>query len=479
VSSSGDDLVICDKEGFISFISKNKLSWRYNIGFEIKDIKITALGDYFVILDAYNRIYLFSKVFNIEKMGPIWSLNLRSCKIRGIYSAGSVPPFVRILVVNNENISIFTEKGDQAWTYNLKSEEMMSKMSWDGCWLCAIDSDGLIYLFNINEPKPMWILKTNIYNASLDISLDNRYIFIGGNNEKNKGVIYLLTLREGKIIFYKETESSIRNVYISSDGSKMFSLNENGILTIFYKEGENINEKNFDYPKKIKEIYVPPYGSYLLAVNFGGELYLFHLSRPAPLWRFISHVESPLTSISLNGEKIILIENKKINIFTNTPLSEIIPGSRELWTINFSVGIIFIISMILAFMKKQKIIAGDKSELLNASIGFAVGTLIGFFKFKSMINSVMFSGLTSAISCALTSKKKNIPSFILGWYIGSMNAGGLGFLLGLSTWLSGDERDIVQLTVYNAIYGLNVGILYSVLGVIIGMFITLFYKKAV
>lgn len=479
-SPIGEDIIIYDENRTISCITKNKLSWNYNIKDEIIDMRISLVGDYFVILDNNFKLSLFSKNVDVEKMSPLWSHYISSCKIRDIYSSGSIPPLVYVLVSNGSNLFLFTREGTLIWSYKLLSEESTSKISWDGSWIVTIDSKGLLSTFSIKETNPSWTLKTEIINASLEISLDNRFLLVSGENEgNNKGLIYLLSLKTGEIKFKKEFNSPIKEACISYNGNKIFILCEDGSVIIFYKENENMMEIKLNFDQKLESIIVPPYSPYFLGLSYDGELFLFHLSRRAPLWKYPMKCRNTTISTSLNGEKIFVAESNNINILLNSLLSEIIPGSRTLWGVIFSIGILIILNLLYFLMKKHKIIIVEKCGIFIASICFSIGTFFGFLQLKSLINSLIFCGLPFSTTFTLSFKKKNLASFLISSYIGYIFCGITGIIFGLSKWLYGDERDIIQLTIYYGIYGLNTGFPYVIFGTVIGFLITLSYNRLV
>lgn len=64
--------------------------------------------------------------------------------------------------------------------------------------------------------------------------------------------------------------------------------------------------------------------------------------------------------------------------------------------------------------------------------------------------------------------------------MGCFGSGTAGFLMALITWFGGDERNIVQLTLFHLFDGLKIGALFGPLGSIFGVLVVnLIISKAI
>lgn len=473
-TSTGALLGVGDKSGSISLVSRGMSNprWRYRGEFNALSIELTAGGDYLVALDSNDTISLFSRTPHLREgeVYPLWTHHIPAGKMGGIYSSGGIPSLVYVVASSGGSIHLLSKSGEKLWEYQTGAEEVVTTISSDGSRIAAGDSRGNIYMFKVGSSTPLWSFPIGSRIASIAISFNGMYIVAGGVTDEGEGQISLLSLG-GEPIYDRRVDRPIRTVHISYDGSSVIADKEDGTAVIIYHDGSVIRDHDLQVPEGIRSMRSSPFGSYVVASNPEGETYIYYLPRPAPLWRFKVQDEEPSLAITRNGEYVFVAGSNEVHLLSNTHVTEMIPGSRIGWTIVFFLGVGMALSSIVSARGGLNLNHIGKGDYLTISLGFIVGVFVGLLITKDIGKAVLICGVGSALGSLIGWRGRSIVSYISGCYLGCFGSGAAGYLIGLLIWFSGDERNIVQLTLDNLFSGLKIGVIFGPLGATIGTFV--------
>ncbi|MBS7631276.1 PQQ-binding-like beta-propeller repeat protein [Candidatus Bathyarchaeota archaeon] len=479
ISITGRSIALGDENGAVYFFSKNmeKPLWVFESSSKIRSLKLSAQGDYLVVLDDNNALTLFSSISIIKegRVEPLWIRNFGSCEILGIYSMGEMPPLVYILVKNREGVYLFNTKGEIMWNYRINNRETNAVLSYDGKWIIVFDDFGIVSLFSVHSTKPVWSVSTQLLSLSLTISINGEYIGVGGVFENTSRVL-MLSLKDGNKIYSKPLPGHIESISISSNGGKMYVNKEDGSVLVLFYENSRVSEKLIHVSNSMSQLVSSPFSSYLLAGTSDGEVYFFHLSRPAPLWRF---TVKDLSSIQMShdGESIFVGNSNSIYFLTNTQFSEVLPGSRLGWGAAYTLAVGVIVYSIAASRRPALSVLSKRTNLLGLAFGLIIGTLAGFILTGDPVQAIMIYcvGVTTGFYICWT--RKSVTSIFTGFYAGSFGSTIANLTLGFFLWVNGDERDIIQLMIITSVNGLQVGILCGAIGAASGLAATKLLKN--
>lgn len=474
ITSTGSHLGIGGINGSISLVPRGRSTpvWRYDGKFSILTTKMTATGDFVVALDANDKFSLFSRTPRLRegRVQPLWTYNLPAGKLGGIYSTGGIPSLVYVVGSSGGSIVLLSKNGEKLWEYRTGAEDVVTTISEDGSLIATGDSNGNMRLFKLGTPNPIWSYPTKTRIVSIAVSFDSKFVVAGGVSEEGKGHIYLLSTEEGESIYHSQVDSPVRTTHISYNGQDVIADKEDGTAVIVHYEEDAVREAAFNFPDRIRSILFSPFGSFVTASNHEGEIYLYYLPRPAPLWRFNAQDQEPLIALTRKGEYIFVAASDKVHLLSNTQITEMIPGSRIGLAAVFFIGIGVLSSIVLKRVRNG-FTQINRSDYLALSLGYLTGTLMGYLITKDMSKAVLVCGLGSALGSLIGQRGKSVTSFVSGCYLGCFGSGAAGYLIGLLIWFGGDERNVVQLTLSYVFDGLKIGVIFGPLGAIIGVFV--------
>jgi len=473
-ASTGKLMGIGDRNGSISLVAVGKPTprWKHTGASAIVTIQVSDVGDYLVALDSDDTLSFFSQTPHLMdgKIEALWEYDLPDGEIGGIYSSGEAPALVYVLATSRGNIRIFSKRGEMLWEYPTGCDDVLAALSADGSRIVAGDSHGNVLLFKIGSATPLWSFSVGSKVVSIAISSDSRYIVVGGATEGGEGHLYLISLEDGNVIYHRQVDHPVRTVHISFDGGTVVADEQDGTAVLLIREEDTVREDTSHTIKCVEMIKFSTFGSYLAATSPDGEIYLHYLPRPAPLWRFRVHDGALSLAMTRRGEYILVSALDKVYLLSNTRISEMIPGSRIGWAIVFFSGIGMALSSPIIIRGKERFFQIERSDLFAILLGFLFGALIGILLIKDVSKAVLICGVGSSIGSIIGWRGKNITSLITGSYLGCFGSGAAGYLLGFLIWFSGDERNIIQLTLLHLFNGLKTGALFGPLGAIVGTF---------
>jgi len=476
-TSTGTLLGIGDENGSTSLVARGKSTprWRHRGASNVVSIMLSDVGDYLVTLDSNDTLSLFSQSPRLRdgQIEPLWRQTLPSGKIGGIYSSGGAPSMVYVLASSGGNIRLFSKSGEILWEYPTGAEDVVTVLSADGIQIAAGDSNGNMHLFKVGSESPLWSFPIKSKISSIAVSFNSRYIAVGGATEGEEGYIYLFS-RDGKVIYHRQADRPVRTVHISYDGRNLIADMEDGTAFLVSRDGDTVREDALLLPNGVRTIKLSPFGSFLAASNPDSEIYLRYLPRPAPLWRFSVPGGEPLLAITRKGDSVFVSASDRVYLLSNARSSEMIPGSRIGWAIVFFLGISMVFWSSIVERRSLGLTQIERRDYLTALLGFFIGAMIGLIITKDVGKAVSICGIGSALATTIGSRGKSISSFISSCYLGCFGSGAAGYMLGFLIWFSGDERNIIQLTLLHLFNGLKTGVIFGPLGATVGTFFVAF-----
>jgi len=470
-TSTGSYIGVGDVSGSLSFVARGRPNhkWRYKGDVNFLSIHLTSTGDFLAALSSNDTISLFSHSPHLRdgKVHPLWTHHIPSARLGGIYSTGGAPSIVYVVASSGGRIVFLSKTGERLWEHETGAQNVITTISEDGSYIAAGDSEGNVRIFKLKSSTPLWSYPTGLMIVSVAISFDSKFVVAGGLNGEGKGEIYLLSLNDGQLIHNSRFERPIRTVHISYNGEYVIADKEDGTANIIHYEENSISEDILNVPNGIRSILFSKFGSFVATSNNDGEVYLYYLTRPAPLWKFSTQDGEPIMDLTRKGDYVFVASSDSIHLLSNTAMTEMIPGSRVGWAAVFFLGAL---SSIVLTRGRQIFNQKNRGEYLTLLLGFIMGAMLGFILTRDMGKAVLVCGVGFSLGSLIGWRGRSFTSFVSGCYLGCFGSGAAGYLLSLLIWFAGDERNIVNLTLSYLFDGIKLGALFGPLGAIIGVY---------
>jgi hypothetical protein len=469
ISSSGNSLTIGGEHGAISFFEKGKTSprWVYHGNSEIVSVVLSAKGDYIASMDDNHSINLFSgSPYTVgDEVRPRWTYDLKQGAVAGVHSSGGMPPLVFIFVTFGGRIGLLSNRDGVVWEYQTGASRVVAEMSSDGRGIVAVDSQGDAFFFNINSAEPLWKASTELTEVSVSLSQDTK-MAVGGKSTDGGGRVYVLSLKDGELVWEWHSNKPISSVSISSGGDQVIAHQEEGAAYILRHAGGDVEENVIDVPGGVRTLQSPPFGSYVVASNNDGQLYFLYTPRDTPLWSYDTGFESPMVAVTSTGENIFVATSREVAVINNTFQTGFIPGSRWLWGIVFFTGLFGAIGIGYVIIGRPGWLDTYTSQQNIILSGFLLGVLLGYYLEGGTFAIV--GGVGCAIGILYGRRSEDLLDLVLGFFASLIGSFVAGYFSGLLQWFSGYEANIITLTVVNASRGGRLGVIIAILGILLG-----------
>jgi outer membrane protein assembly factor BamB len=466
ISNRGDSLVIGTVEGTVSYYQRGRSTpqWVYEGGVRCLSVLMSANGDYVLSLDENDTIALFRSLGSGVN-APKWTYHLGDGDISGIHVTGAMPALVYMLATEGGRLLLSNRDG-LLWEYSTGTDHVEAEISFDGRYVAAVDANGLVYLFDIDDPQPSWTTSTGLGDVVISLSQASRMV-VGGAEPSGSGRVYSLSLNDGERSWDWKTASPVGSVSISSDGSRVVVYEEEGRAFVLTEVMGEVSWRQFRVPGGIQSVWAPIFGSYALALGPDGRLFFMYASRSTPLWRYdvgSGGVEAAVTS---TGDKVFVAEGNGVAVISNDPQTGLIPGSRALWGgVFFSV--VAGLSVIYYKTNEPEWLASIPSKYPRILVGLIAGVAAGLLSRGGAL-AVFVGGVSCAAGCYFVSDKEGLNGYLLGLVASIMGSLIAAFVYGHLVWFSGVESNIVILTVSSVSEGTRIGLFFGVLGTAIGV----------
>jgi WD40 repeat protein len=471
ISYTGSYIVVGDSDGSVSLLNSRGMapSWIYFGKSPVSNTIISSSGDYLASIDENGLLSLFSFVPTMVegKIVPLWSHQVLGSRLESLYSIDGLPPLVYVIVSDGGRLTLFQTDGKSPWEFDTGASDVRATIASDGSFVAAACSNGDIYFINILNGTPLRKLSTGLYNVSIDVTINGRYVAAGGGNPDGGGKVLLISENTGEYVFEWQCNSSVKKVEVSSGGDRVVACLVDGSATVLQVDGGSVKEKWLSIPGGFNSFISSPFGSYLLGAGGNGKAYFVYLSRPAPLWYFQTD-NHPKMALSQDGRSVFLGVKNILYLFTNTEFSEIFPGSRLGWAIIFFsiISGVFLLTSYRKILSLTSEIGWIKAPYLVA--GSLIGIILGTLITRNFIQSVLIWGLGTFVGILFSVRGKGVGPFLSGCLFGFLASGGGGFVFGLMNWIGGDEMSIFQLVLVNSGYGFMMGLVIGIFGATLG-----------
>ncbi|MBM3291066.1 hypothetical protein FJY84_00115 [Candidatus Bathyarchaeota archaeon] len=239
----------------------------------------------------------------------LWSLYSDNPNDVCISSDGKI-----IVVCTGQGFKIFKDiLKTPSWDYNFNSQLVSTSLSLDGNFMvCGVDP-GILYLFNINTPKPLWSCKldSRIAEVSIDRNGENIVVTTQKKIDGLTAKIYLFSRNSNAPIWFFELDaagSMYRPVAISADGKYIIAGGDSIPCLHLFTPSTNIPLWIYEpnYTPWLSAVAISEDGSYIVAANNqAGAIQCFSKDNNKPLWTYFSGQDIYQIAMSVDGEYIV------------------------------------------------------------------------------------------------------------------------------------------------------------------------------
>lgn len=467
ISNMGDSLVIGSVEGTVSSYQRGRSTpqWVYEGRVGCLAVLMSANGDYVFSKDENGTIALF-RTLGIGINAPKWTYHLGDGDILGIHVTGAMPALVYMLATEGGRILLFTNRDGLLWEYPTSTDHVEAEISFDGRYVAAVDADGLAYLFDIDDPQPIWTASTGFRDVTISLS-QTSWMVVGGAEPSGGGRVCSLSLNDGEKSWDWRTASPVRSVSMSSDGSRVVAYEEEGRAYVLTEAMGEVNERQLKVTVGIQSVWAPTFGSYALALDPEGCLFFMYASRSIPLWRYNAGSGGVEAAVTSTGDKVFIAKGNSVAVISNDPQTGLIPGSRTLWGVVFF-SVVAGLSIIYYKINEPERFASITNKYLRILVGLTAGVAAGLLSSGGTL-AVFVGGVSCAAGCYFVSNKEGLNGYLLGLVSSIIGSFVASFVYGHLVWFSGVENNIVALTLSSISDGTQVGLFFGVLGTAIGV----------
>lgn len=466
ISNLGDSLVMGTVEGTVSYYKRTRSTpqWVYKGEVGCLSVMMSAKGDYVLSLDENDTIALFRSLGSGVN-APKWIYQLDGGDISGIHVTGAMPALVYALATEGGRLFLFSNRDGLLWEYSTGADHVVAEISFDGRHVTAVDADGLTYLFDVDDPQPVWTTSTGLRNVSISLS-QSSWMVVGGAEPSGGGRVFSLSLNDGERSWDWRTASPVGSVSMSSDGSRVVAYEEEGRAFVLTEAMGEVSGRQLKVVGGVQSVWAPKFGLYALALDPEGRLFFMYASRSIPLWRYDAgsgRVEAAVTS---TGDKVFIAEGNSVAVISNDPQAGLIPGSRTLWGVVFFSIVTGMIAIYYKTNEPEWLVSVKKYPRIL--VGLIAGVATGILS-RSGTLAVFVGGVSCAAGCYFVSDKEGLNGYLFGLVASIVGSLFAAFVYGHLVWFSGVESNIVVLTLSSISDGTRVGLFFGVLGTAIGV----------
>jgi len=467
ISNMGDSLVIGTVEGTVSYHQRGRSTpqWVYEGGVGCLSLLISANGDYVLSQDENDTITLF-RTLGSGINAPKWTYHLGDGDISGIHVTGAMPALVYMLATDGGRILLFSNRDGFLWEYSTGTDHVQAEISFDGRYVAAVDADGLTYLFDIDDPQPVWTAFTGLRDAVISLSQTSRMV-VGGAESSGGGRVYSLSLNDGERSWDWRTASPVGSVSMSSDGSHVVLYEEEERAFILTEAMGEVSGRQLKVAGGVQSVWASIFGSYALALGPEGRLFFMYASRSTPLWRYDAGSGGVEAAVTSTGDKVFVAEGNNIVVISNDPQTGLIPGSRALWGVVFFSVVAGLIAIYYK-INEPEWLASITKKYQRILVGLIAGVAAGLLMRGGTL-PLFVGGVSCAVGCLYVSDKEGLNGILLGLVASIIGSFVAAFVYGHLVWFSGVESNIVVLTLSSISEGTRVGLFFGVLGSAIGV----------
>ncbi len=232
--------------------------WKREIGYTVRDIDITANGEYIIVGSFDNRVYLYDR------------------------------------------------QGTMLWSYLTGNTVRDVAITFDGKYMAAGSYDRFVYFFD-TEGNLLWRFRTGNSVRDVSISADGEYVLVGSNDRK----AYLIN-RHGELLWSYETGAAVYTVAISLKGEYAAFGSYDRKVYLFNLKGEKLWE--YQTGSAVRDVEITSRGKYVAAGSYDRNLYFFNREGRL-LWKRTKRESVEKVAISPKGDEIAAGAEGEVSLF--------------------------------------------------------------------------------------------------------------------------------------------------------------------
>ena len=230
-----------------------------------------------------------------------WSYNLENTSYQTKATISSNGEYI-VGTADNEIILFHISNPVPLWSYETSGPIASVVISSNGDYLATFSGSERMFLFNKDNPNPIWVFDGDI--RSLSISSDGHYIAAGAD-----GAVHLFNIVSSTPVWSYPTISGIEtididNIAISKDSNYIAACAQNSTVFLFNRTHSKPIWK-YSTGSPIYSVAISAIGEYI-ALGNRDHVYLFNQSSANPIWN-CSVTEEYIQSVAIsdNGNYIV------------------------------------------------------------------------------------------------------------------------------------------------------------------------------
>ena len=469
-SNWGDALAVGTAGGAVAYYQKGKTmpQWVYEGGSKVSSILVSSEGSYVLAMDVNHTVSLFRSL-GVSVNAPRWSRRLEGGRILGIHSLGGIPPTVYVLASVEGSILLFSDREGLLWKYSTGAGGVTAEISYNGKHVAALDTSGRAYLFDIQDPDPVWVYPTGVTDGVISMSQSSR-VAVGGADTLGGGQVSSLSLVGGERLWEWKAASPVTRLSMSGDGSRVFVYESEGRAWILAGDLE-VDMNQISVPAGVESVWSPPFGSYAVALGADGRVYFLYTPRPAPLWVYDARRDVVDVAVTSTGDRVFVADRGGVTLIPNTVETGMIPGSRALWGAWFLTCLAGLAVVYRAAGVEPKWLKPVKENCLLLVSGLAVGGVLGFAVWGGGLEAFA-AAVGFAAGFYMGFSREGLGGFAAGLFASAAASMAASMLHGLLVWFSGVESNVIVLVVNGVSGGTRAGLVFGFLGTLLGFIFT-------
>ncbi len=474
-SNWGDALAVGTADGAVAYYQKGKTvpQWVYEGGSTVSSILVSSEGGYVLAMDDNHTVSLFRSL-GVGVNAPRWSRRLEGGRILGVHSLGGIPPTVYLLASVEDSILLFSDREGLLWEYSTEAGGVTAEISYDGKHVAALDASGRVYLFDIQDPDPVWVSSTGLTDGVLSLSQSSR-LAVGGADPSGGGRVSSLSLEDGERLWEWRATSPVARVLMSGDGSRVVVYEGEGRAWVLAGDLE-VDMRELSVAAAVESIWSPPFGSYAVALGADGRVYFLYTPRPAPLWVYDAGADVVEIAVTSTGDRVFVAERRGVAVITNTIETGMIPGSRALWGVWFLAWLVGLAVVYRAAGAEPRWLKPVREGYRLLLSGLVVGGVFGFAVWGGGLEAFA-AAVGCAAGCHLGFSKEGLGGFAAGLFASAAASMVASILHGLLVWFRGVESNVVVLVVNSISDGTRAGLVFGFLGTLLGFTFTRYRSR--
>ncbi len=361
ISANGTYIAAGGYSGFASrdvflFNSTHNFLWSYDVGGTlgyINDVDISADGVYIAAADDTSDVVLLNRTD--QEMWRNTTYDGYSIKISedGNYVvAGDTNGQIMLYEILNENF---------IWSYDADDRVQDVDISENGKYFVTGDDNNNVTLFDKDSSTPIWNYTTNGDVLSVAMSADGRYIAASTDNVR----IYFFENTSSTPVWDYGTAFDAVSVAISADGENIVFGYASGQIQLRNKTGLGWS---YSTGAPIRSVDISADGQYIVTGNDNGDVYVFKNSSSSPIFKTSTMAGQDVLSVAINKNGSYFAAGAAQRVFfysmktSEEPPNPLIlllalqqPESNTIWIIlGIGVTVIIVVIMVVVIKRKRK-----------------------------------------------------------------------------------------------------------------------------